>query len=258
MDLNDIFTKGLDFGDALDLLWPVSVYVLGIAAYAIFVFKFYRFVAARDIFELDFARFEGSSHSSIRSLLHFTLYVFKYLIVFPVFAFFWFAVLTLVLAFLSKEQTFSDTLLIALATVSAVRVSAYYKEDLSRDLAKILPFAVLSGFLIDASFFSVSDSLDTLKDAGDYTENILYYLLFLIALEFVLRLLMGLVKLAVRLKNRMRNSSTLGTAPGSTPDSAPVSIEEDSAPASSENGQLPQEGPASPPDESSPTSGKDS
>ena len=59
MDISDIFTKGLDFNDALDLLLPVAIYVLGMSVFAIFVFKFYRFVAARDIFELDPARYEG-------------------------------------------------------------------------------------------------------------------------------------------------------------------------------------------------------
>ena len=110
------------------------------------------------------------------------------------FAFFWFAVLTVILAFLSKEQSFSETLLIALVTVSAIRVTAYYKEDLARDLAKILPFAVLSALLINASFSSVSDSLDRLRMAGDYSEHILYYMAFLIALEFVLRLLVSVLK----------------------------------------------------------------
>lgn len=108
----------------------------------------------------------------------------------------------MILAFLSKEQTFSETLLIALITVSAIRVTAYYNEDLARDLAKILPFAVLSVVLINASFSSVSDSLDRLRVAGDYSETILYYLVFLIALEFVLRLLMGIVKPIVGLKTR--------------------------------------------------------
>ena len=209
MDINDIFTKGLNLDNALDLLWPVSIYILGMSAYAIFVFKFYRFVATRDIFEMDLTRYEESSHRLVRSVLYIILYVFKYLILFPVFAFFWFAVLTLILAFLSKGQTFPETLLIALATVSAIRVTAYYSEDLSRDLAKILPFAVLGIFLVDASFFSVWDSLNSLKVAGDYSENILYYLLFLIALEFVLRLLMGALKLIAGIRKRMRKRHDL-------------------------------------------------
>ena len=111
--------------------------------------------------------------------------------------------LTLILAFLSKGQTFSETLLIALATVSAVRVTAYYNEDLSRDLAKILPFAVLAVFLIDTSFFSVSQSLDILQEAGDYTEHIVYYLAFLVLLEFVLRLLNGIITAFSRMAKRV-------------------------------------------------------
>lgn len=196
--INDIFTKGLDVNDAWDLLLPVSIYILGMSAYAVFVFKFYRFVASRDMFELDVSRFEEMDHGLARSVLHIALYVFKYLLLFPVFAFFWFAVLTLILAFLSKEQALSETLLIALATVAAIRVTSYYSEDLSRDLAKILPFAVLGIFLVNASFFSVSESLDTLKVIGDYSESILYYLLFLIGLEFVLRIVLSAVQWATR------------------------------------------------------------
>ena len=101
-----------------------------------------------------------------------------------------------------RAESFSQTLLIALVTVSAIRVTAYYKEDLARDLAKILPFAVLSALLINASFSSVSDSLDRLRMAGDYTEHILYYMVFLIALEFVLRLLLGIVQSIAGIRNR--------------------------------------------------------
>ncbi len=214
MDINDIFTKGLDAYDALDLLGPVAVYVLGMSVYAIFVFTFYRFVASRDMFQLDLTKYEHSRFRGLRSMLHLILYVVKYIIIFPIFAFFWFAVMTLILAFLSKGQTFSETLLIALATVSAIRATSYYNEDLSRDLAKILPFAVLGIFLIDASFFTVSESLEVLKDARFYSENILYYLTFLIVLEFALRLLMGVITFMSDVKKRVlkRNESALSSS----------------------------------------------
>ena len=198
MDINDLFANGLNLNDAMDLLSDVGVYVVGMAVYAIFVFNFYRFVASKDMFQIDLSRYEQSRFSFVRRVLHVFFYVLKYIILFPVFAFFWFAVLTLILAFLSKERSFADTLLVALATVSAIRVTAYYKEDLSRDLAKILPFAVLAVFLIDASFFAVEESLDVLTEAEDYTENIVYYLLFLVLLEFALRILNGLVRVLFR------------------------------------------------------------
>ena len=206
MDINDIFHNGLDIGDALDLLRPVTVYILGMGVYALFVFKFYRFLASRDMFAFDLSRYAGSRFRWVRGFLHVTLYTGKYLIVFPVFAFFWFAVLTLILTFLSKGQTFPDILLVALATVSAIRVAAYYNEELSRDLAKILPFAVVAIFLIDASFFRVSESLDILKEAEYHSEHMLYYLVFLVALEFALRLIMGVVMLLARVKERILES----------------------------------------------------
>ena len=151
-------------------------------------------MATRDIFELDLSKYEESRFRLMRLFLHFILYVGKYLILFPVFAFFWFAILTVILTFLSENRTFPDILLMALVTVSTIRVTSYLSEELSRDLAKILPFGVLAIFIIDASFFSVVASLDVLKDIRDHSERILYYLLFLIALEFAVRLIMGFAK----------------------------------------------------------------
>ena len=203
MDINDLFSVGLSFDEALDLLSDVAVYVLGMTVYAVFVFKFYRFLAMQDMFDLDMSRYEQSRVKWLRRSLQVFFYIVKYIIVFPVFAFFWFGVLTIILAFLSKGQSFSETLLVALATVSAIRVTAYYNEDLSRDLAKILPFAVLAVFLIDASFFSIAESLDILQEAEGYTENIVYYMGFLILLEFALRIINAIVTFISRLGQKV-------------------------------------------------------
>ena len=189
--MNDIFPNGLSVEDALDLLGPVAVYLIGVAVYSFFIFKFYRFVASRDMFKMDLSKYDTPRFRRVWLFLHF----WKYFILFPLFAFFWFAVLTAILAFLSQDQSFSEVLLVALATVGAIRAVAYYSEDLSRDLAKILPFAVLAIFLIDASFFKISDSLDVLKRADDHRETIFYYLIFLIILEFALRVALAIVTL---------------------------------------------------------------
>ena len=200
MNIDFIFPNGLDVDDALQLLGPVAVYILGMAVYAVFVFRFYRFVASRDMFGLDLSRYEGARHRWVRGFLHLVLYGTKYVILFPVFAFFWFIVLTLILTLLAKDRTLSDILLVSLATVSAIRVTAYYSEELSRDLAKILPFAVLALFLIDASYFQVSESLDVLKQVDDHRESIFYYLLFLVGMEFALRLILAVAVLLFRKK----------------------------------------------------------
>ena len=219
MEINNIvesvFHNGLSLETGIKLVLPVLFYVLGMVAYAVFIFKFYRFIASRDMFALDLSSYEQARYLWVRRFLHVVMYIAKYLIVFPAFAFFWFAVLTFILALLSKERAISEVLIIALATVAVIRVSAYYNEDLSRDVAKVLPFAVLGLFLIDASFFEVSKSLNVLKDADDYRESILYYMLFLVALEFTMRLLLGLITFFVKWKNTPMKTAVGDDGPAS-------------------------------------------
>ena len=203
MDIYDVLPTDLNIYDAIDLLRPVSVYIAGMAIYAVFVFTFYRFVAARDMFGLDLSRYEQSRYKWVQSVLHVVMYVLKYILLFPFFAFFWFAVITAILAFLAKDQSFSQVLLMGLATVGTIRVAAYVKEDLSRDLAKMLPFAVLGIFLVNTSFFQIEDSLALLDETLNYTDHILYYLVYLIALEFALRMIMGVVMFVIAVGKRV-------------------------------------------------------
>ncbi len=193
--LSLIFPDGLSLDGGLERLWPVLLVVLGMAAYAVFVFKFYRFVASRDMFGLDLSKNDRMRDAVAWDLIFLVWYVVRYVVLFPAFAFFWFAVLTLILVFLSEDQDLSNILLIAMATVSAIRVSAYYNEELSRDLAKILPFAVLGVFIIDSTFFDVQSSLDTLNEIYQHRETIAYYLIFLVALEFALRFVFVVLRL---------------------------------------------------------------
>ena len=193
MDIYDIFPDGLDFDRAYDQLEPVVIFILGMTVFALFVFKFYRFVSSKDVFALDVSKFEQSRFKAARIFLHVTLYAAKYLFIFPLVAFFWFAAITLMLSFLATDQqsstSFQDILLVAMTVVGIIRVCAYISEDLARDLAKMLPFAVLAFLILDLSSFDASDSLEVLKQVDDNREVIFYYLGFTIALEFALRFL---------------------------------------------------------------------
>ena len=195
MSIDAIFPNGLALAEALRLLWPLLTVVLGMAGYAVFVFHFYRFVAARDMFSLGLSRNDTVRDAVLWDIIFLLWYVARFVILMPAFAFFWFAVLTLVLVFLSEGRELSGILLIAAATVSAIRIAAYYREELSRDLAKILPFAVLGVFIIDTSFFNIPSSIDTLREINAHRGTIVYYLFFMVALECVLRFLFVIYKL---------------------------------------------------------------
>ena len=179
--------RDLRLAEALQLLEPAITYAVGVAIYAIVIFNLYRFMSRKDIFALDFSRFEERSHRFLRKTLHLIFYIAKYLLIFPLFAFFWFCVLVVMIAFLTKAREVEDLLLIAMAVLTSVRVTSYYTEDLSRDIAKMLPFALLGIFLIDLSYFDVDTSISLLNRVGTEWRSIFYYWVFVVLLEFVLR-----------------------------------------------------------------------
>lgn len=178
----------LSLAQASDVLIPVAAFVIGIGVYAVFIFEFYRFLARRDVFQFDLSRYTQGKHIRRKKILRSIVYVVEYLLVFPIIACVWIAVFTFLLAFLAKEQSTETILLVSIAVVGAIRITAYYNEDLSKDLAKILPFATLAIFLIDISYFSISASLDSLKQAIYQFDDLVYYLIFIIVLEFALRI----------------------------------------------------------------------
>ncbi|MBN2014848.1 MAG: hypothetical protein JW778_06675 [Candidatus Altiarchaeota archaeon] len=184
----------LDLTEAVTLLAPLSLFILGIVFYSIFIFRFYRLLARRDIFKLNLHRYGKSQLPWLQKTLKVIFYVIEYVILFPVFAFFWFLVLAVFLSFLSKGQTAENILIVSMSVVASVRVTAYYKEDLSKDLAKLLPLALLGVFLVDTQYFSLPESLAIIAQILQMQNTLPYYLLFVIALEFSLRTVYSIVK----------------------------------------------------------------
>jgi hypothetical protein len=175
--------------EALNVLQPLGILVLEMVIYAVLVFKFYKFLASRDIITVNLGRYKNTGIRFGRLLTYFLQNV----LFFPVIIFFWFAILAVFLGFLGKNQTTDHILLVAIALVSAVRVASYFSEDLSKDLAKMLPFTLLGIYIVDQSYFDISISLKILTGVPDYWQTLVYYLAFIIALEFVLRIIYYIV-----------------------------------------------------------------
>jgi hypothetical protein len=179
----------LSYLEAIQVLKPLLIFVMAMSLYAIFVFKFYRFLSRRDILQLNLEKRNRSQHRFMRKTISFFIYCAKFLIVFPVLAFFWFLVLTILLTMMTRGQGLEGILLASMAVVGAIRVTSYYNEALSTDLAKILPFALLGILLIDSSIVSLASSIESLKAALAQWETMLYYLIAIVLLEFALRLI---------------------------------------------------------------------
>lgn len=164
------------------------VYFVLIALYSIFIWKFYRFLAKRDIISLSLAKYNRSKHPLLNKLVASLFYIIEYIIVIPVLVLFWFAVLGFFILLLSESQTVANVSLVAAAIVGAVRFTSYISEDLSKDIAKLFPFTILVIFIISPGFFSVSSLVSKILEVPLFLKNIFIYLTIVAVLEIVIRL----------------------------------------------------------------------
>jgi len=174
---------------ALATLAPLFLFVVAMVIYSVFIFKFYHFIATRDIFEFNLQRYHTRAKWAwLKKVLYIFLYFLEYVILFPIFVSLWFVMFAVLLLLLSRDPQLSLILLIAMAIVSSVRITAYYNEALSKDLAKMLPFGLLAVLLVDISFISSSTLQSAITSIPTVLDTILYYLIFAILIEFVLRI----------------------------------------------------------------------
>ncbi|MDH7517257.1 MAG: hypothetical protein QHH19_02800 [Candidatus Thermoplasmatota archaeon] len=186
--LNQFSIEDVFRGDLSSFL-PIFYLAISIAIYAILIWHFYRFIARRDIFKLS-----PKKHAKIISFL-------KYFFLFPFVAIIFFAGFAIMLLFLTKALEPSSILITSFAVIVAIRITAYYSEDLSRDLAKMLPLALLGVFLYDPSYFRWADITDKINSLPNFLTMAIQLILFIILVEWILRILLK-SKQAISLKKQ--------------------------------------------------------
>ena len=120
--------------------------------------------------------------------------VLKYFFIYPFVAFLFFIGLSIIFNIIAGDMETSLVLSTSFSLIMAIRVTAYYSQDLSKDLAKMLPFALLGVFLIDPSYFGLESQFELGAMIGRFeqiptllTEGTQYILLIVIV-EWILRL----------------------------------------------------------------------
>jgi len=168
--------------------------------YALFVWYFYKKMGKRDIFELDLSKYDlpEVKWRGLKKSWSSFLYVLKYWVLLPLYVIFWFFVLSLFLFFMAKNVSVRQIALISIALVATVRVTSYFKEELSHDLAKLMPFALLVIFLTDPSFFSWDLFQNRLYTLSSLWKDIIQFVTFTIFLEWILRMSHGIKNIAAR------------------------------------------------------------
>ncbi|MFH1696407.1 MAG: hypothetical protein ABH854_00680 [Candidatus Diapherotrites archaeon] len=182
----------LIFPNFMSALFPLVMLMSSIAVYAVLIYHFYRMVAKRDVFELDMEKYKRTKEGYITKIFNTILGVFKYGLLFPGVVFMWFAGFSILLSLLAKNIDATQILLISATFVASIRLTSYYTEDLSRDVAKMIPFALLGIAIVDPTFFSLDLFMARLASIPQFIPQVAAYLLFMILLEWVLRVLLFL------------------------------------------------------------------
>lgn len=184
----------LDFSGLMSVFYLVVL----IAIYSIFIWHFYRFISRKNCFKI-----KERKHPGLIGLL-------KYFFIFPFVAFLFFFGFAMIMLFLTKNLTIEGTLSASFAVIVAIRITAYYNEDLSKDLAKMLPFALLGIFLVDPSYFSFQDVVNKVYSLPEMLSLCVQFIVFIILVEWFLRFTLAVVNHSRSKKQRKAPAENAG------------------------------------------------
>jgi hypothetical protein len=175
------------FGTFLNFL----MLVLLVVGYAIFIWKFYKFISKKNPMGLNLNKYNKSHYPFFEKAIGGILYLLEYLIILPFLIFIIFSVFTLFLIILTNNQNISQILIISSVVIAVIRMTSYYKEELSQDIAKMLPLTLLAISVLNPNSFAESQYLEGIINhfiqLPTFIGQIFIYLLFIITLEAILR-----------------------------------------------------------------------
>jgi hypothetical protein len=163
------------------------VIVLLIVLYSIFVWKLHKIISKKNLLDLNLNKYNLAEYGNTK-LVSAALYFLEYIIILPFFTFFWFMAFAVFIIIFTENLDINLVFIISAAIITSIRMTAYYNESLSREMAKLLPFNLLAASLIvGQNFFSVERIIGHLVEIPSAMNIILPYLAFIMLIEIILR-----------------------------------------------------------------------
>ncbi len=173
----------------LNNLFSLLILVLVVFIYALLIWKFHRFIAKKDILELNLDQYNQSTHPIFAKVFGSLFYVAEFILLLPftlIVGFFLFSIFLIVLTDVSIPV--QNVFLISATIIAVIRLAAYYREDLAREIAKLLPLTLLAIAVTELDFLNPTRFFDGISVIPSLFGEILIYFLFLFLLEVLLRL----------------------------------------------------------------------
>ena len=207
--------------------YPTLIAIIAVAVYSGFVFMFYRALAKKDLLTLDLSKYADDFSGKVKKYLRSVLFVIQYIIVIPILIAFWTLVIAVILTLLSESTDHARNALIATSLVGAVRILAYFTEDLSRDVAKMLPFTVLGVFLVNSTSIQWNQFVDLLNNLPELGKSFLLSVLLLVIIETLLRIIFIVRRIRGKRSERMKMQGEIAKRVGRSVDDVRADLKDD-------------------------------
>jgi hypothetical protein len=167
------------------------LWILLIVIYLLIIWKFYRFIARKNILELNLSQYNKTDHAVFSKVIGGTLYLTEYVFILPILVFIWFSVFSVFLILMSENLEVQKIMFIAAIIVGAIRFLAYtpkYGQKLAKEISKLIPLTLLVTTLTNPGFiFNFEKVISNIIEIPTFFNQILLYLIFIIILEMALR-----------------------------------------------------------------------
>ncbi|MFH1290223.1 MAG: hypothetical protein ABIH92_02325 [Nanoarchaeota archaeon] len=181
------YLTGLVFDKALAASVLILAATLAIAS--LFIFKFYKSISKRNLIKLNLRKYNTSEHPLINKLFAMILYLLEYIVIMPILIILWFVGLAIVLLLIAKGQTIGYILWLSASMIGAIRILAYIRGEISKDLAKLFPFITLSIFLLSPGEFSLDILWGKVQTIPSLLSHVFSFIFVVIIVEVILRIL---------------------------------------------------------------------
>jgi len=188
MAIGDVFNQaGAFFNDGLAL--NVLVLSIVLAVVSLFIWEFYKSTSKRNLIHLNLKQYNTSEHPIFNKLFAILFYFIEYILIMPLLIVLWFSALSFMLLLIAEEGTpVNEVLMIAAIVIGGIRILAYFKREIAKDVAKIFPFIALSIFLLTlGDFFNFGNLLEQMRVLPTLIDHIFSYLVIIFFIEIVLR-----------------------------------------------------------------------
>jgi hypothetical protein len=170
------------------VIWQSIVFVVGIYCFTIFTGFFLERLSRKEVLYLENSKnpLISDSYSDHTFKIIFRYFI-KNLVFFPLMAVVLTAITTIFLIIMSKNQPANTIAAISVAIIIVIRILAYTNEKLGIEVAKMLPFALLTVVLTDPSTFAQDDLIIRINQLRHISTSVLPLFFVFIVAELIIQ-----------------------------------------------------------------------